>query len=375
MVFIVCSNRTYNTPLSQSDLKDLSHKNFSKETVKKVRWVTKMFHEWREYRHASGLEFIYCNLDEISTITKESVIYALCRFVTEVKKLDGTNFPGKTLYDIIVCLQFHLEMLGFNWKLLNEQFFSDVRFTLDNVMKQRTAQGIGVSVRKAQILSFTDEDLLWSLGLLGVHSPDVLLNTVVFIIGKGCALRAGKEHHALRSPPFASQFQFLHDESNNIFIRYSEEQGFKTNKGGLKHRKVEPKCVDVYPGEFEERCPVRIVLKYLGLLPKDRQCKAFYLQPVKKFNPNKWFRDRPAGVNRLCDTIKDICHTAGLPGFYSNHSLRSTSATNMYRSSIDEQLIMEITGHRSLAVRSYKRTSDKQRKLASKCIFSNENSM
>ena len=55
--------------------------------------------------------------------------------------------------------------------------------------------------------------------------------------------------------------------------------------------------------------------------------------------------------------------------FYSNHSLRGTSATRMYRSDIDEQLIMEITGHRSLAVRSYKRTSDSQRRMASNCLF------
>ena len=75
------------------------------------------------------------------------------------------------------------------------------------------------------------------------------------------------------------------------------------------------------------------------------------------------------GVNRLRDTIKDICKTANLPGFFSNHSLRSTAATKMYQCDIDEQLIQEITGHRSLAVRSYKRTSLSQRKHASNSIF------
>ena len=368
----VFSARTYNQPLSSVELKNLTHKNFSNETMKKIQWVTKMYRDWRQYRHNSGFDYIGCDLDDVNTITQDSLIFAVCRFVTEIKKIDGSDFPGKTLYDIIVCLQFQLELLGFNWKLLNEGVFTEVRFTLDNMMKLRTSQGIGISVKKAQILSFTDEDYLWSLRLLGTKTPESLLTTVVFMIGKGCALRAGKEHHVLRGIGCNSQFEFLHDEDGQVFLRYAEDIGLKTNKGGLKHRKVEPKVVDVYPIENQERCPVRIILKYLSLIPKNRKSQAFYLQALKHYTPIVWFKDKALGINRLRDTVKETCKTAGLPGFYTNHSLRSTSATTMYRNDIDEQLIQEITGHRSLAVRSYKRTSDKQRKMASNCIFSQQ---
>jgi integrase len=45
-----------------------------------------------------------------------------------------------------------------------------------------------------------------------------------------------------------------------------------------------------------------------------------------------------------------------------NHSLRSTAALHLYQAGVDEQLVMERTGHRSLeGVRSYKRTCDEQR--------------
>ena len=37
----------------------------------------------------------------------------------------------------------------------------DIRYTLDNMMKKRTSEGIGVNVKKAQVLSQFDEDLLW----------------------------------------------------------------------------------------------------------------------------------------------------------------------------------------------------------------------
>ena len=41
----------------------------------------------------------------------------------------------------------------------------------------------------------------------------MLLNTAVFLVGKGFVLFAGKEHHCLRSPPFNSQFKFHHDDN------------------------------------------------------------------------------------------------------------------------------------------------------------------
>ena len=123
-------------------------------------------------------------------------------------------------------------------------------------MKERCARGLGNKVRKAEVLTFTDEDVLWSLGLLGSHSPQVLLDTIVFKLGLTCSLRAGKEHRALRSIPFKSQFEFLNDSNEKIFLRYSEDLGLKTNKGGLKHRNLECKFVDVHCINDISRSPV-----------------------------------------------------------------------------------------------------------------------
>ena len=82
-----------------------------------------------------------------------------------------------------------------------------------------------------------------------------------------------------------------------------------------------------------------------------------------------WYLDRPAGENKLREVVKDLCESTGFPGFFTNHSLQSTSTTTLYQNNVDEQIIQEITGQRSLAVRSYKRTSDSQCKAASNMIF------
>ena len=145
---------------------------------------------------------------------------------------------------------------------------------------------------------------------------------------------------------------------------------WRPTKGRLRQWKVHVKQVDLYAKDDADCCPLCIILKYLSLLPKTHTCPAFYLQLRRKFFGKSWFINRPCGVNKLRDMVKDMCHNVGLPGFYSNHSLRSTVCTKLYHNNIDEQIIQKISGHHSLAIRSYKRTLDRQRKLISNCLFS-----
>ena len=48
--------------------------------------------------------------------------------------------------------------------------------------------------------------------------------------------------------------------------------------------------------------------------------------------------------------------------------MRATCATRLFQQGVDEQLICQQTGHRSLAVRSYKRPCDSQQKDLSSII-------
>ena len=102
-------------------------------------------------------------------------------------------------------------------------------------------------------------------------------------------------------------------------------------------------------------------IRYLSLMPPNRPADAFYLQPSRHPTSTCWFSATPLGHYSLGRTISRICKEAGIGGYKTNHSLRATAATRLYQSGVDEQLVMERTGHRSLeGVRSYKRTSDTQ---------------
>ena len=109
LLLICCRSwHEYHQPLDVRSLESLTRKNFSDETMKKINWVYNMFQDWRNYRNTLELTKIHCDLSEPSTINEYSVKFALCRFITEVKKLDGSDFPARTLYDITICFQFYL---------------------------------------------------------------------------------------------------------------------------------------------------------------------------------------------------------------------------------------------------------------------------
>ena len=53
-----------------------------------------------------------------------------------------------------------------------------------------------------------------------------------------------------------------------------------------------------------------------------------------------------------------MAESVSMEGKVTNHSLRATVASRLYECNMDEQLVMECTGHRyTTSVRSYKRTS------------------
>ena len=67
----------------------------------------------------------------------------LCDFTVEIRKENGEQYPPSSMYDLISGLSLYLEREhGFTNKLVSGAFRS-VRNTLDNVMKERTAEGVG----------------------------------------------------------------------------------------------------------------------------------------------------------------------------------------------------------------------------------------
>ncbi|XP_071114617.1 uncharacterized protein KIAA1958-like [Haliotis cracherodii] len=348
----------FSNPVSEQDLESLCNSAFSQNTENKSRWALNVFQAWVKERQSRGLrDDVLLNPDIIALSHRETDLNkTLMRFLVEVRNQKGEEYRGNTLYELIASLQYYLRRHDVEINVYESPYFKGMRNVLDARMKSLAKQGIGIEKRQANVVSVDQEDILWEKGMLGEDTPQKLLDTLVYLIGLNCALRAGDEHRNLRVGP-NSQFQITEDSSGVTYLKYTEDIS-KTNKGGLKSRKCSRKTIRVSENvELPQRCPVRLYRKYMSLRPNNGKCNAFYLRPLHYVKEGVWYADIPVGKHPLRATVSKLFKQAGIEGYFTNHSLRATAATRLYDSGLDEQLIAERTGHRSLAIRSYKRTS------------------
>ena len=342
--------------------------------MSKIRWAVNTFKEWQSYRNemSTNRADISPILVDIDQMTKDELNYTVSRFICEAKKVDGSEYPSETMYSFVICLQLYMDTLGRNYKFLLDDEFSQIRNTLDNIMKSKSKDNIGGGKKQALPITEDEENSLWSSGVLGGDTPQKLLYTIFYLIGLHFALRGGLEHRNLRRGD-RSQLTVCEDERGK-YLYYTEDT-FKSNQGGLKHRKVPKKCVQAYENkELPQRCIVKYYEKYVSKCPDVKLCDAFYLRPLQKPTESHWYSAQPLGRHKLANVVSDLCKQGGLHGFRTNHSLRASAATRLYHAGVDEQLISEVTGHRSNAIRNYKRTTATQKRNISDILQGHKDS-
>ncbi|KAK3082931.1 hypothetical protein FSP39_009329 [Pinctada imbricata] len=147
--------------------------------------------------------------------------------------------------------------------------------------------------------------------------------------------------------------QFFKDDHGQ-FIRFTGRSS-KTFKGGLQHLQLTNKDIKHYCDEGE-RCLVDYYRIYLDALGNEGP---FYRRPLAASGSvSVRYGEQVLGINKLKGLMKEITGKAGLQENFTNHSGRRTCATQLYHAGVDEQEIMQRTGHRSeTADRKYKRTN------------------
>jgi hypothetical protein len=337
-------------PLSNNEIVELNNSVMSKNTIKRNKWCLKLFEEWQSLRSQSSVNLCEMNNEDLNVNVSS--------FIHEVRKKNKERYPAASLVSIVAGLQCNINRTTNR----NVDFFKGDQFTfitqsLDAAMKISTKDGAGLNRKSAEVISQYDEDKLWQK-VLGDSTPEKLLDTLFYLNGLHFALRGGEEHCSLH----INQFQ-ISERSGKKCIIYKECVS-KNFKGGLKNIRHTPKeVVHFQNDDVPSKCHVRLFEKFLKHRPRDTT--RFYLMPAKKISSGVWYTKRPIGKNSLSKFVSRMCTNAGVDGNKRNHSLRATCATRLYEAEMDEQLIMERTGHRSVAgVRCYKQTSDV---LISKC--------
>jgi len=165
---VVTSNVSHASRLnikSDSEIQKMALDRIPKNTLYKNNWAVNTFTFWQNERNKLALNSslnISAIHPELEEMTKDELNYALSRFVSEMKKKDGNDYPGQTLYELVMAIQNHLSVKGKCYRFLNDPSFKQLQDSLDCIMKTRCAAGIGIQKRQAQVLSFADEDKFWS---------------------------------------------------------------------------------------------------------------------------------------------------------------------------------------------------------------------
>ena len=193
----------------------------------------------------------------------------VCDFPCKIKKEYGDEYPHGTLYDFVTMFNLHLE------KLLSEKFMK-VCNTLDNLLAEQQAMGLGVPKQK-DFVTPDMEDNLRNKGILGETDPDTLRHTVFCFIGSRSGLHGGKEHHSLVSFP-QSQITIEQKPGGSDYLVYHEFVS-KINQGSIRSHSKKGNISYAFCSGFRPRCFMAIYKENIYKCPEPtRFWNAFYLK-------------------------------------------------------------------------------------------------
>ncbi|CAB4001394.1 Hypothetical predicted protein [Paramuricea clavata] len=228
--------------ISDEELQKMKETRIPLNTKHNTAWAVRVWKEWADETNskAPANEKVEPNICKVSDV---ELMHWLAKFVVEVRKkaTKGECYPPNTLYQLCCALLRYLRNNG----CPALSFFEDPNFkhfqdSIDAEMKRLTGQGVGANVKQAQAFSEADEDKLWTSKLLDDHTASVLLNTMVFLIGKNFALRSCREHRLLKFSQLTLEPACGTEPEKLVYVSFGE----KNNLGGLKQSNMKRKRVE-----------------------------------------------------------------------------------------------------------------------------------
>ena len=352
-------NERFDFNVTSDDLSKFMEGETPANTEKSTTWAIKNFEEWRKCRNTKFPSDLCPKLNCLAEEDRSLICEWLCKFISETRKSNGEEYTPRSLYLILAGIQRHLRKVR---QLDPINIFEDPQFktlknVCDSIFKRLHRKGIGTETKATAVLSQCDEDTLWDKKVLDVDTPKGLLRAVFFYNGKNFCLRGGQEQRNLRLSQLKRDTSYIDGKEVSSYVY--EEFGSKNRQGGFGSLNLHNKIVRQHQSSSNpDRCHVRILDKYLRLLPPEAKDQDnFYLTPLPKkpMDPLKpWYTKTPIGRNRLNVMLKEMCQEAGICGNFSNHSLRAYGASSMFQAGVPEKLIQQRTGHRTLeALRQY----------------------
>ena len=182
-------------PISDNEVSIAAKNSVPKTTEKSTIWSLNLWEEWKESRKGMGAEYPPTPPHFLSASKLNDW---MCKFILEVRRKDGAEYPPNSLYQIACGIMRHVRMYEPAVNFFTQPEFDTFRRVIDSEMKRLKSTGKGVIVKRAESIDIKEEEILWSNRILGDSSPQSLLDTMVYMCGYYFALRSGQEHRDLQ---------------------------------------------------------------------------------------------------------------------------------------------------------------------------------
>ena len=231
--------------------------------------------------------------------------------------------------------------------------------------------GKGNKTKAARALTDEEVDVLYSKELLGLSSPESLLNTLWFNNTHHFGLRGCQEHRNVRW----GDVQLQTSADGTEFLEYTERQ---KPERALNRETLAQLSQKFFLSQGVTEIHYAFHL-YAAKRPEQMNSEdsPFYLAVnfTKMANSSKpWFKATPMGVNKLNSLLKTIAQKAGLNAEnLTNHSGRKRMIQKLNDQEVPPTHIMQISGHKNVqSLNNYSSLSEKQQRSISN-IFNLEN--
>ena len=353
--------------LLDQSVEDLIEQEANQNTKAKTLRDAKLF---RNFLQMKGEE---ASMENIPTSSLDAY---MTEFIFRVRRADGGEYEPTSIRGIISSIQRYINSKdssrGFN--IFQDSGFVRTINALKAKSKQLKKQGKGEKPNEASALTDQDIDILYSKKLLGMSTPESVINTLWYNNCYYFGMRGCTENKNMKWGDLVLQI----DSEGREFVEKIIERQTKTRQGDdIRNTRQQKGRMYAVPGS--NRCPVAPYKFYKDMRPNgmSQHESPFYLA-INNIQPGSmrpWFKSSPMGINKLNSLMKVMANKAGLKSSnLTNHSVRKRLVQKLVSSDVPPTEIMQITGHKNVqSINNYSTLCEtKKRKLSD--ILSNAES-
>ena len=253
----------------------------------------------------------------------------MSQFVLAARTKTGKDYEPSSLRGILASVERHLSRYSYGKTIFKDSDFKKTRDALKAKQKELKRHGLGNRPKATTALTDDEIEILFDKKLLGLSSPQALLNTVLLNNMIHFGLRGCKEQKELRWGDVILKT----DSDDKEYLEYFERQTkTRTGEDPRNQRAIKPRMYANNDAISVDRDPVHVYKMYKEKRPPSmlEPDLSFYLS-VNYFKTEthasvegkNWFKAQPMGVNKLNNIMKDMTQAAGISG-KTNHSGRKT---------------------------------------------------